>query len=73
VRALTGGSGVDHVIEVTGMFEQSLQSVAIEGEIAFVGLLSGDAGLPPIDPRLLFTSGAVVRGIAVGSRAQFLR
>jgi NADPH:quinone reductase-like Zn-dependent oxidoreductase len=72
VRALTGGRGVDHVIEVTGMFEQSLQSVAIGGEIAFVGLLSGDTGLPPIDPRLLFTSGAVVRGIAVGSRAQFL-
>jgi NADPH:quinone reductase-like Zn-dependent oxidoreductase len=71
-NALTDGRGADHVIEVSGTLEQSIRSVAIEGEIAFVGLLSNDAGPAPIDPTLLFTSAAVVRTIAVGSRAQFM-
>lgn len=72
VRDLTDGAGVDHVIEVTGQLGQSLESVAIAGEIAFVGLLSDGAGLPPIDPKLLRMSAADVRTIAVGSRAQFI-
>jgi len=72
VRELTGGRGVDRVVEVLGTIPQSLRSVAIEGEVAFVGLLSDDARTNSIDPYLLFTSVAVVRVIAVGSRAQFL-
>ncbi len=71
VRELTGGAGVDHVVETTGRLEQSIRSAATEGEIAFVGLLSDDAGLPPIDAKLLWMSGADVRTVAVGSRAQF--
>jgi NADPH:quinone reductase-like Zn-dependent oxidoreductase len=71
VRALTDGRGADHVIEVAGTLERSIQAVAIEGEIAFVGLLSSGGDLPAIDPRLLFTSVAVVRAIALGSRAHF--
>jgi NADPH:quinone reductase-like Zn-dependent oxidoreductase len=71
VRDLTDGRGVDHVVEVTGIGEQSIRSIAIGAEIAFVGLLSSDAAVQPIDSRLLFTSGAVVRSIAVASRAQF--
>jgi NADPH:quinone reductase-like Zn-dependent oxidoreductase len=69
VRALTDGRGADHVVDVVGALEQSLQAVARNGEIAFVGLLAGDAA--PVDPRLLWGSGALVRTIAVGSRAQF--
>jgi NADPH:quinone reductase-like Zn-dependent oxidoreductase len=72
VRELTGGLGVDHVVEVTGQLEQSLQATARNGEVAFVGMLSdGAAGLPPLDPRVLWMSGADVRTIAVGTRAHF--
>jgi NADPH:quinone reductase-like Zn-dependent oxidoreductase len=71
VRALTGGRGADHVIEVAGTLEQSAKSIAFEGEIAFVGLLGRDAGLTAIDPGVLWTSALKVRAIAVGSRAQF--
>ena len=71
MRALTGGRGADHVIEVAGTLEQSAKSIAFEGEIAFVGLLGRDAGLTPIDPGVLWTSALTVRAIAVGSRAQF--
>jgi NADPH:quinone reductase-like Zn-dependent oxidoreductase len=69
VREVTGGRGADHVIEVAGMLEPSIRSVAVAGEIAFVGTLGG--GAARIDPGLLFTSAAVVRMIAVGSVAQF--
>src|SRR5262245_47744072 len=72
VRELTGGRGADHVIEVTGALKGAAASIAMEGEIAFVGLLGRDAGLAPIDPALLWTSALTVRAIAVGSRAQFV-
>jgi NADPH:quinone reductase-like Zn-dependent oxidoreductase len=71
VRELTGGLGVEHVVEVTGRLEPAIQASALEGEIAFVGRLAYDEGLSPIDPTLLWTSGAAVRPIAVGSRSQF--
>jgi NADPH:quinone reductase-like Zn-dependent oxidoreductase len=71
VRDLSGGRGADHVIEVAGTLEQSAKSIAMEGEIAFVGMLGRDAGISPIDPGVLWTSGLTVRAIAVGSRAQF--
>jgi NADPH:quinone reductase-like Zn-dependent oxidoreductase len=71
VLELTEGRGVDHVVDVTGIGEQSIRSVAVGGEIAFVGLLSDGSPVQPIDPLLLFGSGAVVRTIAVGSRTQF--
>ena len=71
VRALTDGRGADHVIEVAGTIEQSAKSIAMEGEIAFVGLLGRDAGLPTIDPAALWTKALTLRAIAVGSRAQF--
>ncbi len=71
VRELTGG-GVDHVVEVTGRLEQSVRATAMNGEIAFVGLLSGGGnGQLSFDPSLLWLSGADVRTIAVGTRAHF--
>ncbi|MEV5875798.1 NAD(P)-dependent alcohol dehydrogenase [Streptomyces sp. NPDC052101] len=69
VRALTGGRGVDRVIDTAGTLEQSLKSVAVEGHVALVGSVSG--AWSPIDPRLLFGVAATVRAVAVGSRAQF--
>ena len=53
------------------MLEPAVKTIAMEGEIAFVGLLGRDAGLPPIDPSVLWTSALTVRAIVVGSRAQF--
>jgi NADPH:quinone reductase-like Zn-dependent oxidoreductase len=72
VRELTSGRGVDHLIEVAGMLQSSLKAVGIEGEIAFVGLVSDEARATPVDPTLLFTSCAVLRVVALGSRAHFV-
>ncbi|SDI16290.1 zinc-dependent alcohol dehydrogenase family protein [Nonomuraea jiangxiensis] len=73
VRALTGGRGVDRVIDATGPLTQSLKSVAPDGEVVFVGYsLSGAEGAKPVDPATLFMAGAVLRRVATGSRAHFL-
>jgi NADPH:quinone reductase-like Zn-dependent oxidoreductase len=69
VRERTGGRGAGHVVDVAGDLSQSLRAVAVAGEVALVGFIGGD--VPPLDPRLLFGSGASVRPIAVGSQAQF--
>lgn len=70
VLELTGGQGADRVIDVAGLLEQSLRAVILGGHVACVGFVSGSP--PPVDPRLLFASGATVRPLAVGSRAQFV-
>jgi NADPH:quinone reductase-like Zn-dependent oxidoreductase len=46
VRALNGGRGVDHVIEVGGpdSFLQSLQAIRIGGQINMVGYLGSKHG-----------------------------
>jgi len=68
VRRLTGGRGVDRVVEVggPGTIGQSLRAVALGGEIASIGFLSTDN--PGIDFFQLKTSGAGFRNIAVGDR-----
>ncbi|MFI7632676.1 NAD(P)-dependent alcohol dehydrogenase [Nonomuraea sp. NPDC049400] len=72
VRALTGGVGVDRVVDATGPLEQSLKSVALSGEVAFVGYwLSGAEGARPIEPATLFGAGAALHRVATGSRAHF--
>ncbi|CAN7565300.1 NAD(P)-dependent alcohol dehydrogenase [Phenylobacterium sp. LjRoot164] len=69
VRALTGGRGVDRVVEVggPGTIGQSLRAVALGGEIASIGFLSTDN--PGIDFFQLKSSGASFRNITVGDRA----
>jgi NADPH:quinone reductase-like Zn-dependent oxidoreductase/ketosteroid isomerase-like protein len=71
-KRLTQGRGVDHVIDVTGMLEQSLKAVTASGEVAFVGMLSPDAPAARIDPAVLFNSVASIRVVALGSRAHFV-
>ncbi|MDT0344276.1 zinc-dependent alcohol dehydrogenase family protein [Streptomyces litchfieldiae] len=73
VRELTDGRGADLVVDVAGTLEESLRSVAIGGDVAFVGYRTSATAAPrtALDARVLFASGARVRGIAVGSRAQF--
>ncbi len=70
VRELTGGVGVDHVIEVggAGTFNQSLKSVRTGGAISLIGVLAGkgDVNLLPV-----LMKGVRVQGIYVGSRDMF--
>ena len=71
VLEITGGRGVDHVLEVGGekSLPQAMKSLAADGHIAVIGGLSGfGASLRTSD--LLFRS-ASVSGIYVGSRAVF--
>lgn len=69
VRALTGGRGVDRVVEVggPGTMGQSLRAVAPGGEIASVGFLSSEESAN-LDFFTLFGSGATFRSIRVGHR-----
>lgn len=69
VRDVTGGRGVDRVVDTAGTFEQSLKSIAVDGHLALVGSVSGAWG--PVDSRLLFSVAATIRAVAAGSRAQF--
>ncbi|MCM2430710.1 zinc-dependent alcohol dehydrogenase family protein [Streptomyces sp. RKAG337] len=70
VVELTGGRGADRVVDVAGLLDQSLKAVAVAGHVACVGFVAGAA--QPLDPGVLFASGAALRTVAVGSRSQFL-
>jgi NADPH:quinone reductase-like Zn-dependent oxidoreductase len=70
VRELTGGRGVDQVIEIGGgTLENSIKSTAVEGLINFIGRLDGQS---TIDIGVLYNSIATLRVVAAGSRAQFI-
>ena len=70
VRELTGGRGVDQVIEIAGStLGQSIRATALDGLINFVGRL-GD-GPMMLDIGALYTSITTVRVVFAGSRAQF--
>ena len=72
VQDLTGGRGVEHVVEVggPGTLPRSLRSVRRGGEVSVIGLLSGGGG--EINPLVLIPRAATMRGIYVGSREMFL-
>lgn len=71
VRALTGGVGVDHVLEVGGSdtLQKALQAVAYDAHIGLIGGLSGFA--PSIPVGTMMQLGVDASGIYVGSRADF--
>jgi NADPH:quinone reductase-like Zn-dependent oxidoreductase len=71
VQKLTGGLGVDHVIEVggAGTLAQSMQSVGLAGKIALIGVLTGFQG--DTNPHPIMMKGASMNGIFVGNRAMF--
>jgi NADPH:quinone reductase-like Zn-dependent oxidoreductase len=71
-RKLTGGRGVDHVIEIggAGTLGQSIAACRLRGHISLVGGLAGWAGEVPITA--LVGGNLRVIGIAVGSREQQL-
>ncbi len=70
VRELTGGLGVDHVVEVggSGTLARSLRAVRTGGRISLIGVLTG-AG--EIDPSPILRKSVAMQGIYVGSRAAF--
>jgi NADPH:quinone reductase-like Zn-dependent oxidoreductase len=72
VLRLTGGRGVDRVIEVggAGTLPRSIACTAPEGEIALIGLLDNPGNL--ISPMGIMRGMQVIRGISVGSRADLI-
>ena len=70
VLELTGGSGVDHVLDVVGQetLHRAIEALAFDGHIAIIGSLSGDADTLPLGrlPR-----GSSVTNINVGTREDF--
>lgn len=73
VRSLTGGEGVDHVVEVggTGTLPKSFHAVRAGGHVAVIGVLTATEGSAPIDPMPILTRAIKVQGILVGSREMF--
>jgi NADPH:quinone reductase-like Zn-dependent oxidoreductase len=70
VRELTGGVGVDHVVEVggAGTLQRSLRAVRTGGHVALIGVLAGGAETNPL-PVLM--KAVRLQGVFVGSRAMF--
>jgi NADPH:quinone reductase-like Zn-dependent oxidoreductase len=69
-RELTGGTGVDHIVEVggAGTLPVSIKAVRRGGHIALIGVL---AGRGEFDPRPLLLKAIRLQGIFVGSREMF--
>lgn len=72
VRALTGGVGVDHVLEVggAGTLQRSLASARVSGTVSLIGILTGRVEENPSVLPALFNR-ITIRGIYVGSRRMF--
>ncbi|MCA0904562.1 zinc-dependent alcohol dehydrogenase family protein [Qipengyuania aquimaris] len=66
---LTGGRGVDCVVEIggAGTLDQSMLATRVGGHVALIGVLAGFAG--PVQTALLFSKNLKVQGLTVGSRA----
>jgi NADPH:quinone reductase-like Zn-dependent oxidoreductase len=70
VRELTGGVGVDQIIEVggAGTLPKSLRAIRLGGYIALIGVL---AGLGEMNPMPILMKNVRMQGILVGSRTMF--
>lgn len=73
VLALTGGAGVNHVLETggAGTFAKSMKALALHGQVNIIGVLTGLQNDTDFGPVLVKT--ARVQGIYVGSRAMLER
>ena len=73
VRALTGGEGADHVLEVggAGTLAQSVRALRLGASLSVIGVLSG--ALPELDLRPILMQDLRIQGVFVGSKATFLR
>jgi NADPH:quinone reductase-like Zn-dependent oxidoreductase len=71
VEKLTGGRGVNHIIEIggAGTLDRSFQAIAFGGKVALIGFLAGAAA--QTNPVPLMLKGGSLQGIGVGSTAMF--
>ena len=71
VKRLTGGRGVDCVVEIggAGTLARSMQSLARGGKVVLIGFLAGREG--DTNPSPLMLTGGSVHGIFVGDRDMF--
>ena len=71
VLEMTGGVGVDRVVEVggPGTFDKSVNAVRVGGVVGLIGILTGVAG--QASPTAIMRKSVTVRGVYVGSRAMF--
>ena len=70
---LTGGRGVDKVVEIGGekTIQQSVAATRFGGELGLVGFVSGfGGGLPPLD---IMARSVILRGISIGPRLSLER
>jgi NADPH:quinone reductase-like Zn-dependent oxidoreductase len=72
VLEMTGGRGVDCVIEVggTATLTRSFQALATGGKVVLIGVLSGRGG--DVNPYVLMGKRGNLHGIFVGDRAMFV-
>jgi NADPH:quinone reductase-like Zn-dependent oxidoreductase len=70
-RELTGGAGVDHVVEVggAGTLARSINAVRMNGRVSVIGVLSGTATQLDVVPILM--QRVRLQGILVGPRDSF--
>jgi NADPH:quinone reductase-like Zn-dependent oxidoreductase len=70
-REISGGRGVDHVVEVggAGTLERSIRATRPSGVISLIGVLAGGAGEVNLGP--VVTQNMRLQGITVGSRDLF--
>jgi NADPH:quinone reductase-like Zn-dependent oxidoreductase len=68
---LTGGVGVDHVVEMGGLgtMEQSFRATRPGGRVSLIGVLTGFD--TKVDPHPAMVKGLCIQAIVVGSRAMF--
>lgn len=70
VLELTGGQGVDHIVEVggAGTLSQSIRAVKVGGHISLIGVLTGFSGeIPTME---LMSKQVRLQGLIVGNRRQ---
>jgi NADPH:quinone reductase-like Zn-dependent oxidoreductase len=69
-RKLTGGRGVDHVVEIggAGTLTQSIAATRLSGNIALIGVLAGFAG--NVATAAIMAGNVRIAGLTVGSRSQ---
>lgn len=69
-KKITGGKGVDHIVEVggAGTLEQSVKAIRYEGIITLIGFLGG--AQPKTSAIESLTNICTFRGVYVGSRQQ---
>jgi NADPH:quinone reductase-like Zn-dependent oxidoreductase len=71
VLRLTGGRGVDHIVEIGGAggLSRSFQSIGFGGKIALIGFLAAPGAEP--NPYPLMMKGGSLEGVGVGSTKMF--